>query len=288
MDDELPLTALAKPKKSSHDDDVPLSMLAKPGASISKGRPSLASKPGAGVKPAAGAPGKPGIKVKRPASSDSSSSTSTGDSSDSSSESGGKKKAKNKKGPQRLIVKKRKATGEGQDGDAEEEADNKISKKTRTAKEQIVVDLLCRWWYAMPEWPPTDPAFYEAKLKENKLRRVSIQEWEWVPDVDDHGNAKVYELTQFRGIFRKADGDPVDIRPMGTCPSYENMMKKDIAELYTLLVKAYEEQLKDLANSKYDEKLVRDDLTRALSRIKEKARQAGEMSYVAGGAAKKA
>jgi len=274
MDDELPLTALAKPKKSSHhdNDDMPLANLASL-ASKSKGRP-------AGAKPAAGPGAKP-AKKKAESSSSSDSSSSSG-SSDSSSESGGKKKVANKKKRLRLIQKKKAAA---EDGDEPE--DNKIKKKDRSPKEQVVVDLLCRWWYAMPDWPPADPAYYETELGKKSLRRVSIQEWEWVPDTDDKGRHKVYELSQFKGVFRKSDGEMVDIRPMDTCPSYNNFMKKDLPELYGMLVTAYEGQIKDLINSKYDESLMETQLKTGLNRIREKSHQANQMLFATGTAAKK-
>jgi len=139
----------------------------------------------------------------------------------------------------------------------------------------------------MPEWPPADAAWYDPELAKRSLRRVSIQEWEWVPDVDDKGLHKCYELGQFKGVFRKGDGDPVDMRPQDTCPSYNNMMRKDLPELYSLLVKAYEGQIKDLGNSKYDETTLSSAMTIALNRIREKARQAEQMSFMIGGAAKK-
>jgi len=274
MDDELPLTALAKPKKSSHhdNDDMPLANLASL-ASKSKGRP-------AGAKPAAGPGAKP-AKKKAESSSSSDSSSSSG-SSDSSSESGGKKKVANKKKRLRLIAKKKVAAE-----DDEDNTDNKIKKKERTPKEQVVVDLLCRWWYALGDWPPNDPAFYATELKKRSMRRVSIQEWEWVPEIDDNGLHKVYELSQFKGVYRKGDGEMVDIRPMDTCPSYQNFMKKDLPELYGMLVQAYESQIKELNSSKYYEKALDTTLKTGLTRIREKAHQANQMLFNTGPVAKK-
>jgi len=284
MDDELPLTALAKPKKSSYDDDLPLAKLA--GAAASKGRPSLGAKPGA--KPLGAKPGVPGQvqgkPVRKKAVSSSSSSSDSSDSSDSSSESGGKKKVATKKKRLRLIAKKKVAA---EDDDGEDNAENKVKKKERTPKEQVVVDLLCRWWYCIGDWPPNDPAFYTAELKKKSLRRVSIQEWEWVPELDEKGLAKVYELSQFKGVYRKGDGEMVDIRPMETCPSYNNFMKKDLPELYGMLVTAYETQIKELNNSKYYEKSLDAILKTGLTRIREKAHQASQMQFNLGGATKK-
>lgn len=277
MDDDLPLNALAKPKNKVHDDDMPLAFLgnkAKPGAGRpAAGRPSTGSKPGALVKT--------GSKRKQ---SSSSSSDSSSDSSDTSSESGGKKKAVGAKKKKLRLIQKKKGEAEGGTGEGEE--NNKTTQKERTPKEQVVVDLLCRWWYALPEWPPTEEAFYEPLLLKQSLRRVSIQEWEWVEDVEK-GLAKVYELSQFPGVFRKGDGEMADLRPYDTIPSFQNFMKKDVNELYKLLVKAYEKQIEDLANSKYDEKSLRDSLTTALNRIRLKARNADEMAYATGTAPKK-
>jgi len=273
MDDELPLTALAKPKKSSYDDDLPLANLASMGAAKMKGRPS-AGKPAA----AAGQKAKP---VKKGDSSSTSSDSSSSGSSDSSSDSGGKKKAVNKKKRLRLIQKKKAAEEE------DDNADNKIKKKDRSPKELVVVDLLIRWWYAMPDWPPADPAFYDAELEKKSLRRVSIQEWEWVPEIDDKGKHKVYELSQFKGVFRKADGEMVDIRPMDTCPSFNNFMRKDLPELYSMLVKAYEGQLAELKKSEYDESANEAIVSNGLTRIRHKAQQANEMAFARGAVAKK-
>lgn len=283
MDDELPLTALAKPKKSNFDDDLPLAKLATSGGKPSIGRPS-AGRPSVGGQ-APGAAGKPKPKGLKKGGSSSSSDSSSYTSSDSSSASGGKKKtAATKKSRIRLLAKKRAEQEEGADN-----ADNTIKKKDRTPKEQVVVDLLCRWWYANggTDWPPSDPAYYDAELAKRSFRRVSIQEWEWVPEVDDKGRHKVYELSQFKGVFRNQAGDAVDIRPMDSCPSYANYMKKDMPELYTLLVSAYENQIKDLPTTA-DEKPLMDSLKTALNRIREKAHQANQMAFATGGATKKA
>lgn len=279
MDDELPLTALAKPKKQSLDDDLPLAKLATPGAA-KKDRPSTNKPLIPGQAPAAGK-GKGKGRPKKEESSSSSDSDSDSYSSYSSDEAKTKKLATKKARTRLLAAKQKKERND--DGDE----NNKVEKKTRSPKEQVVVDLLCRWWYAMPAWPPDDKAYYEAELNKRSLRQVSIQEWEWVPEVDEKGRAKVYELSQFKGMFRKADGAMVDIRPMDSCPSQSNLMKKDLPELYSLLVKAYEEQIKDLANSKYDEKEMNDKLTLALNKIRQKARAAHEMTFATGTAAKK-
>jgi len=272
-DDEMPLTALAKPKKSSFGDDVPLAALAAPGgAKKTSGRPSLGKPPAS--KPAEKKVGAPaGVKRPLKKKESSSSSDSSSSSSDSSSDTETKK-------PRKSRPKLRQDKNKDEDNE-----DNKIAKKTRGTKEQVAVELLCRWWYALPDWPPQDDEGkkeIQRKLKEQNLRQVSIQEWEWVPEVDDKGRKKVYELTQFRGIFRASDGTKYDLRPMDTCPSLNNMLKKDISELYKLLVKAYEGQLEDLKKSKYDETDLRNKLNVALTKTREKAHQAEQMTFNAG------
>jgi hypothetical protein len=130
----------------------------------------------------------------------------------------------------------------------------------------------------LPDWPPNDPAYYEAELTKRKFRKVKIEEWEWVPEEDKDGFKKVYELTQFRGLYRASSGELVDCRPQDTCPCYINLIKKDICDLYDMLVKAYEGQIDDLKNSVYDEKKLRDELNVKLNRARSKASQARELN----------
>jgi len=128
-----------------------------------------------------------------------------------------------------------------------------------------VAQLLCRWWYALPDWPPSDEKYYEAELRKRSFRKVKVEEWEWTPVEDEKGRKKVYELSQFRGVFRCSSGDLVDCRPKESCPCYANFMKKDIAELWALLVKAYEGQLVALKTSKYNETKTAQDIKVALT-----------------------
>jgi hypothetical protein len=280
MDDDLPLAALTKPKKSSnYDDDMPLVKLSTPGAP-KKGRPTATpaapkaqTSPGKPPAPGGAAAGKAKARPKKQESSSSSSSSDSSDSDSSSSNAKGAKKKATQRQKIRLLAKKKKAAEDNDDGE-----NNAIKKKERSPKEQVVVDLLCRWWYALPDWPPNDPGYYKEELEKRKLRKVSIQEWEWVAEEDDKGRHKVYELTQFKGIFRTSDGEKVDLRPMDSCPSFNNMVRKDLPELYSLLVTAYENQLKDLEASKYDESVLRDQLKTQLTRIREKASRANQMS----------
>jgi len=163
---------------------------------------------------------------------------------------------------------------EGEDGGGA------VKRRERSTKEQVVADLLCRWWYALPEWPPNDDAFYKVELEKKSLRKVPIQEWEWVPEVDKQGHHKVYELKQFRGLFRNSNGDLVDLRPKETCPCYANFMKKEVSELYELLVTALENQIKDLVNSKYNETQLEAELKVKLTAAREKCYAAKQFSAV--------
>lgn len=63
------------------------------------------------------------------------------------------------------------------------------------------------------------------------------------PEVDEEGKIKVYEIEHFPGKFRDSKNLEYDLRPMETCPSFNNFAKKDKHELQQLLMKAYEQQL---------------------------------------------
>lgn len=273
MDDDAPLSALvtAKPskvdnKKKTADDDTPLSQLAGAAKPSNKTPGKPKTKPGA--PPSNAVPSKPkGAPEKRKRDSSSSSSSSY------SSSSSGSDKPLKKKGAKGKILKKKTT-----DGEIDE---NKVKKKDRSIKEQVVADFLCRWWYVLPDWPPKEEAFYTAELDKQKMRKVKIEEWEWVAEIDGQNRKKVYELSQFRGVFRDQAGTMIDVRPQETCPCYSNMMKKELPDLYQMLVKAYELQLEDLKNSVYDETLMTQSLRSALNRAREKAHQAASLGSVA-------
>ncbi|CAK8987520.1 unnamed protein product [Durusdinium trenchii] len=210
-------------------------------------------------------------------SSDSSDSSSSSDSGSSKSEA--KEKLPVSKRQRIARLKREKPEGEiEEEPDEEDRINNVVKKRDRTAKQQAVADLLCRWWYALPDWPPADEDFYKPKLEAKRLRQVTIQEWEWVPEEDDRGYRKVYQLSQFRGVFRNSHGDMIDLRPQETCPCFANFMKKDLPELYDLLFKAYEGQLKDLENSKYDEQKLKKEIMATMNRIKNKGYEAKKIA----------
>lgn len=289
-DDDLPLSSLA-----GLNEDLPLAALAKTPTApskVSKPNSSPATKPGAKAAPkaapkAAGkedpakakAKAKAGTAVGGKRKDNNSSSSSSSSSSGSDSEEENARPAKKKA----MAVKRKRATeGAKEDGDedAEEQANHKVAARNRTQKQQAVAELLCRWWYALPMWPPVDEAYYEAELARRNLRKVSIQKWEWVAEQDEKGRRKVYELSQFKGLFRTSAGDIVDTRPKDTCPCFSNYMKKELHELYDLIVKAYEGQLKDLKTSKYNEERFTKEVELSLKKARDRSYQAKQTSSV--------
>jgi len=118
----------------------------------------------------------------------------------------------------------------------------------RSPKEKLVADLLCRWWYVMPDWPPADYDYNPRLAKEN-LRLVSLDKWEDEPDLDPQGRLKCYALTQYKGIYRDAKQQLRDLRPIEGKPSFNQFVKKSEKELITLLVQAINKQIEILSNS---------------------------------------
>lgn len=272
MDDDAPLSALASKmtktaKKGSLDDDVPLASLASSKPAASKASGAAAAKGGGAKGRGKGPQGKG--KRRRPSSSSTSSSSSS-----SSSESGKPKKPRMK---QKNKLLRKKSTDSGGDLDG----GGPIQKKKRSLKESVVAELLCRWWYALPDWPPPakDP-YWAEQLSKRNYKLVDVEEWEFAKEMDSQNRQKVYGLKQFRGVYRNSAGDFIDLRPQETCPCQRNMMKKDMPELYNLLIKAYEGQLTDLKNSKYDESQLEAVLKAALTRHRNSAAQARQVGSV--------
>jgi len=270
-DDDAPLSALAKAPSRKFDDDTPLaSLAAKKDAGSSKkvapkaaGRPSNTPKAPAGKAVVAKPKAKANFKRKRESSSGSTTSSYSSTSSDSDDAPLRKKASKS----QKVKTLRKKATAE--DG---EETGGAIRKKERDTKEELVAQLLCRWWYVdsymKNDWPPQEEEFYQARLAEQKLRKVSIEEWEWLPENDESGCRKVYELSQFRGVFRNSAGELIDLRPKDTCPCFNNFIKKDRATLCTMLIQAYTNQMTDLKNCRYPTEKLEKDLRVALTKAR--------------------
>merc|ERR1712232_1304375 len=127
---------------------------------------------------------------------------------------------KKPKKPRTMNLKRKKGKIQKAEEEAEEKAEEEeeeqhepVRKRQRSTKEDAVAELLSRWWYALPDWPPDDDSYYEKELTKRKYRKVAIEEWEWVNEKDDQGRRKAYELSQFRGCFRASNGDLLDMRP---------------------------------------------------------------------------
>eukprot|EP00439_Symbiodinium_sp_Y106_P010878 s3865_g1.t1 len=135
FDDDMPLASLATstPQKPSKASTVPH-------AATAKGKGKGGAKGKAKVKAAA----------KRSAK-ESSSSSSSSSGSDSDSSDGGEGEEKSKKAMGDVADQ-----DEDADEDKEDAANNVVKKRDRTTKQQAVSDLLCRWWYVLPDWPPNN------------------------------------------------------------------------------------------------------------------------------------
>mmetsp|Transcript_44543 Transcript_44543/g.111912 ORF Transcript_44543/g.111912 Transcript_44543/m.111912 type:complete len:286 (-) Transcript_44543:55-912(-) len=279
VDEDTPLSVLAAaPRLPARkvDDDTPLSVLAlgstaKNGTVAKKGIDAVVAAP----------PKKPGAKAsaagkKRPRR-ESPTSSSSSYSSDSDSDDRGLLPARSRKAvskSEKLKMLKKRATE-----DMLWEEDAPYKKKDRSNKENLVASLLCRWWYCDEyinnDWPPQEEEYYQAELRRQKLRKVTIQEWEWLPEEDEQGRRKVYELSEFRGLFRNSSGDLIDLRPKETCPCYNNFMKKDNATLCRMLISAYKNQLKDLLeNCRYRTDKLAKDLKASITKVKHMLQEA--------------
>jgi len=121
-------------------------------------------------------------------------------------------------------------------------------KKVVKSKDVLVYEVLKRWWYCVPDWPPVGYN-YSNDLAEKQLRKVDQRYWRIEPEIDATGFRKVYEVPSFPGVFRTSKGETIDLRPHDTCPSYENFKKKSILELCELLVTALRNQIEALQNT---------------------------------------
>lgn len=63
----------------------------------------------------------------------------------------------------------------------------------RKPKDALIYDVLKRWWYALPDWPPANYD-YQPSLEANKLRLISKQKFRIAPDLDDKGTHKLTKI----------------------------------------------------------------------------------------------
>ena len=108
----------------------------------------------------------------------------------------------------------------------------------------LVYELLERWWYALPEWPPNNYDVTQ-KLRKNKLRLVKINDWKREPKYKDNFE-KCLELPGFKYVYFNSEGKVFDFRPEEGKPSYNNLIKLSYAKLSEYLVIAYKGQLEEL------------------------------------------
>ncbi|OII78189.1 hypothetical protein cand_035180 [Cryptosporidium andersoni] len=142
-----------------------------------------------------------------------------------------------------------------------------VPRRDRDRKQILVAAVLCRWWHALPDWPPPDMD-YNIELQKNKLRLVDIDDWEDAVDIDDNGYAKVYQLSNYPGVFRDYKGVAHDLRPIENKPCYSNLIKMDEDKLYDLLITALRNQIKTLqSQSIYSETALIEELEKELFEV---------------------
>ncbi|CAD7957576.1 unnamed protein product [Amoebophrya sp. A120] len=111
-------------------------------------------------------------------------------------------------------------------------------------KSEIISDLLARWWFVFPQWPPENYD-YKTALKKKGYREVPVASWLQEKPVDvTTGLAKVYQLESFPGCFRNGtDHGIIDLRPAKSCPCFLNLQKLSVQKLIFYLKRAYENQM---------------------------------------------
>mmetsp|Transcript_5331 Transcript_5331/g.10551 ORF Transcript_5331/g.10551 Transcript_5331/m.10551 type:complete len:194 (-) Transcript_5331:396-977(-) len=135
--------------------------------------------------------------------------------------------------------------GDDSSDESSEEGESRAYKREeRNRKEELIADILCRWWFCMDPWPPEN--FKYAPLLEAKgLKEVSIDDWEETDDVTG-GKTKVYQVSHFPGVFRDPSGKAHDFRPTEGKPCYNFLDSKSEKTLFEMLIRAYTHQMKEL------------------------------------------
>ena len=131
-------------------------------------------------------------------------------------------------------------------------------------KKYFVHQLLQRWWYALPPWPPHDYDPSE-KLKSHKLRLVNEKNWKKEVEVNSDNYKKCVELPGYKYVYVTKEGKVYDFRPEDGKPSFNNLMKLNDIELHQYIVKALQNQLNDLQKKNFfSEKELKMDIKRQL------------------------
>lgn len=134
--------------------------------------------------------------------------------------------------------------------DDDEEVVMSSNARERDKKKILIAQVLARWWYILPAWPPED-FDYAGELEKRKLKLVAFNDWEEADDVDSEGYSKVYEITHFPGLYRDSKGNCIDLRPIVGRPCYKNMAEKTEAELTQMLHIGLTRQLQELEKTPY-------------------------------------
>lgn len=121
---------------------------------------------------------------------------------------------------------------------------------TRTDTEKLIARILCRWWYVLPPWPPSDYD-WDVALRNRKLKLTPLDQWEQADDIDENGFTKVYPISPFEGIYRDPSGNAIDLRPLEGKPCYSTFKTKPPIELHELLINALKNQMAELRNAPY-------------------------------------
>lgn len=146
----------------------------------------------------------------------------------------------------------------------------------RDARQKLVAQLLCRWWWALPAWPPEN-FDYDAELARHRLFRAEMTTFDQTGELDARGFRKAYELEQFKGCFRTSDGELLDTRPKEGRPSWDQLMLKTTPDLYRLLIAAFDGQLQELFAETQKENAPKDlevhlqDLKKQATALRQKA-----------------
>lgn len=123
-------------------------------------------------------------------------------------------------------------------------------------KYSLVYEILKRWWYVLPEWPPKNYN-YTPVLKQAGLREVPHEAFKFEPEHDSLNLRKVYQMPGYAGVFVDSQNTKYDCRDRKNCPSFTNLKQKGTDELANLLERALDAQIKSLASvPNYDNNLM--------------------------------
>ena len=131
-------------------------------------------------------------------------------------------------------------------------------------KKYYVHQLLQRWWYSLPMWPPEN-FDTSNKLRENNLRLVDEENWKKEAEINSDNFKKCIELPGYKYVYLSIDGKIYDFRPEEGKPTFNNLMKLNDIELHQHIVDALKNQLDELEKRNFpSEKKFRSSLRNEL------------------------